>query len=548
MKNKSLVIILFSFIFIQTGFCNTAERGVWSVYDYGAKGDAETLDTQAIQSAIDACHQAGGGRVYLHNGSFLSGTIYLRSNVTLYIENGAVLLGSRHQKDYPVTTSNHPSYHGTFLTNRMLIYAEDATNISIEGNGTINGQGEEFVGINNMEALKERPRIIHLRKCKNIKIKDITLYNSASWVQSYMSCEGLLIDGITVDSRENTDINKERFADAPGRNTDGLDIVDCRNVRIANCYINSGDDGICLKSLSQKEGCHNITITNCVITTNASGIKIGTESVGTFKDITITNCSMYDLRLGGIDIMCVDGAQVERVLVSGISLRNVNGTAIFVRLGNRGRMHRADEKARAGYIKDISIQNVYGTNIDRYGCSITGVPGIPVENIMLSNINLTFKGGNSPFYFQGEEGNPVKELSVETVPDVPEKHPRGDMFGKLPAYGFYIRHVNNISFDGVRLDTLEDEKRHAFVADDVDGLYLDRFAAKSSDAMTSLIYFRNVRNAKLMNSYALSPTAVFTHISGNETRNIKLIDNDFSNVKKAYTLDKKSLAKQIINK
>lgn len=492
MKNRFLLTYLFLLAFSLYSFSNV-KKDVWDVYDYGAKGDSRTLDTRAIQSAIDACHQAGGGRVYFHNGSFLSGTIYLKSNVTLYLVNGAKLLGSIHQKDYPVNESKYPSYHGTFLTNRMLIYAEDAENISIEGDGTIDGQGSDFVGINELEALKERPHIIHLRKCKNIKIKNITLRNSASWVQNYSMCEGLLIDGITVESRENQDLARARFADAPGRNTDGLDIVDCRNVCIANCFISSGDDGICLKSLSQKEGCRNIVITNCVISTNASGIKIGTESVGAFQDINITNCNIHDTRLGGVDVMCVDGAQVERVLISGITMRNINGTAIFVRLGNRGRMHRVDEKPRQGYIRDILLENIYGTNIDRYGCSITGIPGAPVMNIMLKNINLTFKGGDSPFYFQGEEGNSVQEQTIETVPDVPEKHPRGDMFGKLPAYGFYVRHAKDIEFEGIRLNTIEDDKRHVLVADDVNGLKISNFKAKVSDKQQKF-YFKNVLN------------------------------------------------------
>ncbi|KAA6351103.1 Endo-polygalacturonase [termite gut metagenome] len=540
---KSVAIVFSILIFTFSSFLSA--RGTWDVYDYGAKGDGKTMDTQAIQAAIDNCYQSGGGKVCLYGGSFLSGTIYLKSHVSLYIENGATLLGSRHQKDYPVTASKYPSYHGTYLTNRMLIYAEDADNIVIEGNGTIDGQGEDFVDIDRLEALKERPRIIHLRKCKNIKIRDVTLCNSASWVQSYMLCENLFIDGITVDSRENVDLTKARFADAPGRNTDGLDLVDCRNVRVANCYINSGDDGICLKSFSRKEACRNITITNCVITTNASGIKIGTESVGGFQDITITNCTIYDTRLGGIDIMCVDGAKIERVLVSGITLRNINGTAIFVRLGNRGRMHRMDETPGIGSIKDILFQNIYGVGIERYGCSITGVPGIPVENVVLSNINLVFKGGDSPFLFQGEAEHFVKELSIDDVPDVPQKHPRGDMFGKLPAYGFYVRHANNIEFNGLRLDTAEKEKRPALVMDNVNSLTVNRLSAKASSDAPALIYLHDVQQADINQSSGISPVSVFLHVSGDNTKNITLSMNDFSNVKQKYVVKEPSLEKEI---
>lgn len=410
--------------------------GIWNVRAYGAVADGIHLDTQAIQTAIDSCSASGGGKVLLAGGTFLSGTIYLKNNVTLYIENGTVLLGSPHQKDYPVTPSRHLSYHGEYLTNRMLIYAEEADHIAIEGQGTIDGNGADFVDIDSLEALKERPRIIHFVACSHIKVTDVTLRNSASWVQNYTTCSNLSIEGITVDSRENPDIEKPRFADAAGRNTDGIDIVDCSNVCISNCFIRSGDDGICLKSLSQKERCRNIVITNCIISTNASGIKIGTETVGGFHDIAISNCSIYDCRLGGIDVMCVDGAQIERVLVSNITLRNIKGTALFVRLGERNRMHRKDEIPGLGCVSDVLFQNIYGTGINRFGCSITGTPTTKIKNITFDNINLAFEGGKGPLWYQGEVGNAVAEPTLHNVPEVVGKHPRGDMFGKLPAFAF----------------------------------------------------------------------------------------------------------------
>jgi polygalacturonase len=458
--------ILFTAFLIATNLFSQA-NGVWNVYSFGAKGDAKTLDTKAIQRTIDQCAQAGGGKVYLHNGTFLTGTIYLKSHITLEIEAGAKLLGSPHPSDYPVTETRHPSYHGEWISNRMLIFAEGAENIAITGNGTIDGNGENFIGIDSLEALRERPRILYLLACNAVKIKDIKLENAASWVQAYFLCSDVLIDGITVDSRENSDIEKARFAGAPGRNTDGLDIVDCRNVRISNCFINSGDDGICLKSLSREEACRNIAISNCIITTNASGIKLGTESVGGFQDINISNCSIYDCRLGGVDIMCVDGAQTERIVVQNITLRNIKGTALFIRLGNRNRLHRKGEIPATGCVKDISIQNVYGTRIGRYGCSITGIPEAHIQNIALENINLAFEGGNAPLWFQGEEGKAVKELTIDNVPEVSMKHPRGDMFGKLPAYGFYVRHADNVRFNNVQLRTLETESRPAVILDDV---------------------------------------------------------------------------------
>jgi polygalacturonase len=242
-------------------------------YDFKAKGDGKTLDTEAIQGAIDSCHRSGGGKVYLNSGHFRSGTIYLKDNVTLFIEAGAILQASDSLDDFPSKVSQYPSYSKEMVTLKAFIYAEDVNNISIAGKGIIDGNGDHWVeGPYGSPSFSKRPRILHLRGCRNISVRDVTLVNSASWVQSYQSCFNLVIDGITVDSRENKDIEKERYAEVPGRNTDGLDLVDCEKVRISNCYINSGDDAICLKSLSHYEACRDIIISNCVITSNASGI------------------------------------------------------------------------------------------------------------------------------------------------------------------------------------------------------------------------------------------------------------------------------------
>ena len=464
-------IILF---IVLLGFCPVmnAAGGVWDVYSFGAKGDGKTLDTQALQKTIDACHQAGGGKVYLHSGQFLSGTIHLKSHVTLYVESGAVLLGSDSPSDYPVTPTLYPSVSGEYVIDRTLIYAEEAENIAIMGNGTIDGRGDD---LESME--RPRPHIIHFRGCKRVKIRNVRLYNAAFWVQKYQSCDDLLIDGITVETRENKDIEQARFIDVPGgRNTDGCNIVDCRNVRISNCNIDSGDDGIVFKSFSQQEGCYNITVTNCVITTNASGIKIGTESSGAFKDITVSNCAIYNTRGAAIGLMTVDGAIMERILVSGITLRNIKGTAIFLRIGNRAKVYRQDDKAPGmGQMKDILIRDVYGADIERYGCSITGVPGACPENIVLDNINLAFNERETPLWFEGYEGRAVQQLDKNNVPELEDVYPRGEMFGKLPAYGFYVRHVRGIAFNNIHIQASKEEKRPPLMLADVEGFSMYNF-------------------------------------------------------------------------
>jgi len=160
---------------------NALKITLWDPCDYGAIGDGTTLDTKAIQMAIDKCHENGGGKVYIHNGQFISGAVYLKSNVTHYIEAGAVLRASDNLDNFPIIPSNYPSYEGTFVTNKMLIYAEDAKNISITGRGTIDGNGDHWVdGPYGTPTATIRPRIIHFRGCENILIRDVTLYNSAS--------------------------------------------------------------------------------------------------------------------------------------------------------------------------------------------------------------------------------------------------------------------------------------------------------------------------------------------------------------------------------
>ncbi|GAB3261532.1 glycoside hydrolase family 28 protein [Larkinella harenae] len=472
--------------------------GTWDVFQTGAKGDGKTMDTKAIQTAIDRCHAAGGGKVYLHNGTFLSGTIYLKSHVTLYVEAGAVLLGSANVNDFPSTASKYPAYLGELVTEKMFIYAEDARNISIAGRGTIDGRGDDFNGPYLSPSFSGRPRILHFRNCEDVQIRGVTLRNSGSWVQFYQSCKNLVIDGITVDSRENKDIEKPRHADAKGRNTDGMDLVDCQLVRVSNCFINSGDDAICLKSLSPDEGCRDITITNCIVSSNASGIKIGTETSGFFEDITVQNCTVFDTRVDAISVMTVDGARIERINISNISVRNIKGAAIFVRLGARNRPYRKSAKVATGILKDVLIENVQGTRIGGYGCSITGIPGFPVENITLRQIRLTFEGSNKPLLSDDAKAIPgaIKPPAVNAeVLEKVEAYPRGEMFGRLPAYGFYIRHGKNITLDNLSLDYADEENRAAIVADDVDTLEIFGLKAKASPAVPERVQLKNVRNS-----------------------------------------------------
>jgi len=497
-------------------------------YDFNAKGDGKTMDTEAIQAAIDSCHRAGGGKVYLQGGHFRSGTIYLKDNVTLFIEAGATLQASDNLDDFPSRVSKYPSYEKELVTLKAFIYAEDVNYISIAGKGMIDGNGDHWVdGPYGFPSFSKRPRILHLRGCHNISVRDVTLHNSGSWVQSYQSCHNLILEGITVDSRPNKDINKERFAEVPGRNNDGLDLVDCEKVRISNCYFNSGDDAICLKSLSHDEACRDITISNCVISSNASGIKMGTETSGRIEDVCIQNCVIYDTRNDALSMMTVDGARMERITISNITCRNIKGTAIFIRLGNRNRTYRKNAAIHTPRLKDIMIDNIQGTGISPdHGCIIAGLADIPVENIFVSNVNLTFEGGGK------------SEDSFREVPENEQNYPNGRIFGILPAYGFYIRHAKNVYLHNVQIKFTREDERPAIFCEDISMLSIKGMVSNGSLNSPQHIRLIDTEDVTISQCFTKDPISVFLSVEGEKSRGIVLLNNRLGNAQNSLVLGK----------
>jgi len=487
-------------LFFTLNLSASPNQRYFNIHDHGAKGDSSTLNTKSIQSAIDECAKAGGGTVYFPAGKYISGTLFLKSNLTLLLDAGAVLIGSGDLNDYPVTVPSVRSYTDNY-TDKSLIYGEDLHHIGIIGDGTLNGNGTSFKG-----PYKVRPYMIRMVNCKDVLVRDITLLNSPMWVQHYLGCENINIDGITVDSRRD-------FV-----NNDGIDIDGCRNVRISNCEILSGDDAIVLKS-TFNEPCKNIVVTNCVISSNCNGFKLGTESNGGFENITFSNSVIYDTKLGGICLELVDGGTLDKVSVSNITMNHV-GTAIFIRLGNRARQFQEKmDKPGMGSLSNVILSDIQATNVGNIGCSITGLPGYPVKNIMLSNIRLTFEGGGT------------KESVTREIPEIPEKYPEYRMFGMLPAYGFYCRHAENLVFKDVDVAFTTPDARSAMVFEDIADLELHRIKAMTDHAPE--LQFRDVRNSMIQSCRAPLGTELFLSISGLNNRNISLIGNDLSEAKQA---------------
>ena len=485
--------------------------GVFNVFAFGAKGDGKTIDSEAIQLAINKCSAAGGGKVYLQKGTFIVTHLTLKDFVTLEIEAGAVL------KSAGITG------------HKRMVVAENARNLTICGRGTIDGNSNYVFSktgpYKGTPTGEDRPGLISLRLCENVTVRDITLFNSASWVSTYTQCKNLLIDGITIDSRENRDIEKTRYADSPGRNSDGIDLVDSEKVRIANCFIYCGDDGIVLKSHSPDKACREITITNCVISTNASGIKTGTESAGAFEDITVQNCVVYETRNEAIALLTADGARLERVNVSNIICRNIKGAAIGLRLGSRNKVYEENARLNKPVLKDILIENIQGTRISTdYGCNITGLNDFPVENVMLKNINLEFDGGGTV------------EDSNRKIPENETSYPSGRVFGRIPAYGFYLRHVRNILLENVWLRFISDDHRPAILCDDVNDMKISDLKASSTQGTPELIRLVDSSDVVISESRPESHTPVFLTVTGEKSGNIFLLNNNLMKTGKSFVL------------
>ncbi len=475
-------------------------KRVWDPYDFGAKADGKAIDTKAIQAAIDKCYSIGGGRVVLHNGTFVSGTIILKSNVCLHVEAGATLLGSKNLNDYPDIT---PSllYLYTHRFTRYLIYAEKAENISITGRGTIDGRGRVFPYIRGED--KNRPYILRFAECKNVMVRNITFLDSARWLQHYLACENVTIDGITVIAQTR-------------ENRDGIDIDSCDKVRIANSYIDSGDDAIVLKATALQP-CKNVTVSNCVLRSKASALKLGTESNGGFENIVFTGCAIYDTTGDAIALEMVDGAKFDRVTVSNIVIHNARN-AIFIRLGNRARPIPGIEKPERGSMSNIIVDNIQATEISNWGCSITGLPEQIVENVRLSNIHIQYKGGGT------------QEDAKKEMPESPEAYPSSGMFGMLPVYGFFCRHIRNLNLHNISIGYENEDARPALYGKNIQGFNISDFNAEINPEADALFVFNKVRDAMIKGCRPSGNSKSFLKVLDTDSENISLFINDFSKV------------------
>ena len=456
---------------------------VLNILDYGVVGDGETLNTESFQKAIDACADEGGGVLRVPSGEYVTGTIQIKSNVILSLEQGAFILGSTNHDDYP-TENLRPSREGQSHT---LLYAEDASNFSLEGLGTIDGRGtaKNFPKNAGPDGRDDRPRLVRFENCEHFTLSGLTYKNPGFWGIHLIDCRDVHLNGVTIRFHENQS------------NNDGFDIDACERVLIENCDIMAGDDGICLKSTLNP--CRDITVRNCRVSSHTAPLKFGTSSTGGFINIDVSNCYFYDSPMGAIKLQIVDGGRMENIKISRIEMENV-GCPIFIRLGNRGRTygenthtgpntgHGGSEGQPVGSVKGIHISDINATvhfedraaNAARIAkifkrdaepktgpltdrekakagpIMIAGIPEHLIEDVVLENITISYPGGGT-------------EEEAKNVPDEQiNRYPEQFFFGVLPAWGAYIRHAKNIEFKNVVLTAREDDARERLVLDDVE--------------------------------------------------------------------------------
>ncbi|MDP4174128.1 MAG: glycosyl hydrolase family 28 protein [Bacteroidota bacterium] len=511
-KIAFLILICSTYIFSQ--------EKVFLITSFGAKSDGVTNNAKAIQSAIDKA-SLKGGEVIIPAGNFASGVICLKSNVELHLDSGARLLGSTKRSDYNSDIA------------LALIVSKDQENISITGQGVIDGQAPELIkDIFTMLSdgtLKDpqwefkrpteasRPKLIEFINCKNVTVSDVSVKNAASWVQNYSACTNLVISNIKVESTTYW-------------NNDGIDISDCKKVKVTNCFVNAADDGICLKSESSDNCCEDIEISDCTIRSSASAFKIGTASKGGFKNVTIRNLNIYDTYRSALAIEMVDGGILRNININNINARNT-GNAIFIRLGHRNEdttigelsgIHISGIKAEIplrkpdlgypfegppDYLRYLSSrstksrpllgypfigQPVYPYNL--IPSSIVGVPGAVVKDVLLENIEINFAGGGR---------KDVANIPLDSLGKVPEKiddYPEFSMFGELPSWGFYIRHTDGIKMRNIKLNLNSDDFRPAIVFDDVKNIELKEIKIPKATE-TPIILFHNVINKHIESLY-----------------------------------------------
>jgi len=484
-KNFNVFILLLAaFIFpLPTKAQNTL---FYNVRDFGAKGDGLAIDTKSIDKAIAQASRSGGGTVFFPAGNYLSTTIHLQSKVSIYLDQGSTLIAAAKGYDFPEENKNdgYQDYGHSHFDNSLIV-GTGLHDIAILGPGRIWGRGLLRDTVPSGSEKGFGNKTISLKLCRNVTLRDFSVLNGGWFVALLNAVDNLVIDNVTMDT-----------------NRDGIDVISSKNVRITNCLINSPqDDAICLKSdyaLGYPRATENVMIANCQVSgydegtlldgtfqtvkkRNRTGrIKLGTESNGGFKNITITNC-IFDYSRG-LALETVDGGDLEDIIISNIVLRHIVNSPLFIRLGER---MRAPAGTLPGKLRRVMISNMIAYDLDpSQGAFISGTKNNPIEDLTLMNIKFYFKGGGT------------KDMRSIRVPELEKDYPEPVRFGKTPSYAFFIRHLKGLRVNDVQTSFDQQEDRFAFSVEHVqDADFQNIFSRLGKDA--SLFQLRQVKRIRI---------------------------------------------------
>lgn len=454
---------------------------------YGAVGDGLTLNTNAFRDAINACVSSGGGKVIIPAGKYLTGTIALKSNITLQLERDAVILGSTNIDDYE---NLDPFTDGLGIdVGWALIVAVDQHNVRIMGEGTIDGQGTQLKAQHirtdvrpEAERWGRRPFLLRIVRCENIQVTGVSLHFAAAWTSHYFQCKKVRIEKVRI-----------RSYGVP--HNDGIDIDGCQQVRINNCDIDSGDDALCFKTTSSKMACRDIIVRDMRLKSGHGAIKMGTESMAPFEQIRISDCYIYDTNNGGIKLLTVDGAHLRNVAISNITMVNVKTPMLF-RLGARLNVFRKgrDTQQPVGTFENVIVRNVKARAaanaqlMPPSGILITGIPGHPITGLTLQDIEIDLAGGGSAMHAR------------QQVPEAIDKYPEVKTFGPLvPAYGIWARHVKDLRLENITFRLTANDLRPALICEDGSNILVNNWHLPTTPDAETIIRLEQVQVATISN-------------------------------------------------
>lgn len=499
--------------------CDKAHAGVaiFNIRDFGAVGDGQTPDTVAVQAAIDACARNAGGAVLVPAGRYLIGTLFMKSHVTLHLAPTAVLLGSTNLRDY-ATGIERCGFVNETCIDKCLIYGENAENVAITGQGIIDGQGAAFPVTTPDGKRGERPMLTRFFRSRGILFDGVTLTNAGAWCSHFFLCSNVRVHGVTILNRANG-------------NNDGIDLMSTENVRISDCTLLCQDDAICFQNMSHEHPVKDVVITNCILSTRWAAIRSGGAHRGGIRNVTVSNCVIYDTYGCGIKLQISGNGMMEDMTFSNIVMKNVS-SPISLRFGNH---HYNNEQRDPSYpfggLRNVMFNNIRAGVIDEAGLrkavpdmhpgeerqciSICGIPGHPIEGVTLSDIHVTFPGGGT-----------AQDASRRDLPELENLYPEYFMWGVLPAYGVYARHARGLTLNNVRFELASRDVRPAVVCDRVEDVDIAGLSAATDPQSESLIRLRSVRQAFIHGCRPLGDVAGFLRVEGRESREIVAVNND----------------------